>query len=177
MLTKHWSVQFVMEVSGNPVQKRRKKRSQSEKVGRLKHIIELCHRIDKKLDSLDRRVSRIETYRKHDLDWVRSDIEEICADEVDREIVRLVFEVGDSGLLPRVIAEKLAGFGVTRFHVARRIGRMNKRFRERVDEALFEQRGWRWALSKFAVNAWGGSGKVEADATAEISQTEEDAWQ
>lgn len=100
-----------MEVSGKPVQKSRKRRDQSEKVGRLKHIIELCKRIDKKLDSLDRRVSRIETYRKHDLDWVRSDIEEVCADEVDREIVRLVFEVGDSGLLPRVIAEKLAGFG------------------------------------------------------------------
>ncbi len=172
MLTKHWSVQFVMEVSENPVQKRGKKRSQSEKVGRLKHIIELCKRIDKKLDSLDRRVSRIETYRKHDLDWVRSDIEEVCADEVDREIVRLVFEAGDVGLLPRVIAEKLAGFGVTRFHVSRRIGRMNKRFRERLDEALFEQRGWRWALSKFAINAWGSCGKVEA----ELVEPEEEAW-
>jgi hypothetical protein len=38
---------------------------------------------------------------------------------------------------------------------------MNKRFRERVDEALFEQRGWRWALSRFAVNAWGGGGKED----------------
>jgi hypothetical protein len=95
------------------------------------------------------------------LDWVRSDIEEVCVDEVDREIVRLVFEAGDVGLLPRVVAEKLAGFGVTRFHVSRRIGRMNKRFRERVDEALFEQRGWRWALSRFAVNAWGGGGKED----------------
>jgi hypothetical protein len=174
MLTKHWSVQFVMEVSENPVQKRRKKRSQSEKVGRLKHIIELEKQILKILGSLDRRVSRIETYRKHDLDWVRSDIEEICADEIDREIVRLVFEAGDSGLLPRVIAEKLAGFGVTRFHVSRRIGRMNKRFRARLDEALFEQRGWHWALSRFAVNAWGGSGKVEAELPA---GAEEEAWQ
>ena len=104
-----------MEPAEKSVQKRAKRRSQSEKVGRLKHIIELCHRIDKKLDSLDRRVSRIETYRKHDLDWLRSDIEEVCADEVDREIARVVFEAGDVGLLPRVIAEKLAGFGVTPF--------------------------------------------------------------
>jgi hypothetical protein len=152
-----------MEVREKLVQNHPKKRSQSEKVGRLKYILELLKRIDGKLDSLDRRVSRIETYRKHDLDWVRSDIEEACADEVDREIVRLVFEAGNPGLLPKVIAEKLAGFGVTRFHVGRRIVRMNKRFRERLDEELFEQRGWHWALSNFAVNAWDGNVKTEVE--------------
>ncbi|MCW4017985.1 MAG: hypothetical protein NWF00_04815 [Candidatus Bathyarchaeota archaeon] len=162
-----------MEVSEKPVQKRRRKRSQSEKVGRLKYLIELAKRIDRKLDSLDRRVSRIETYRKHDLDWVRSDIEEVCSDEVDGEIVRLLFETGKSGLLPRVIAEKLAGFGVTRFHVSRRIVRMNKRFRERVDEALFEQRGWRWALTSFAVRAWTGA---DPNCVAAIDESELKAW-
>lgn len=175
MLTKCWSVYFVMETSENPVQNPRKKRSESEKTGRIKYLIELAKRIDGKLDSLDRRVSRIETYRKHDLDWVRSDIEEVCADEVDREIVRLLFEAGDLGLLPSVVAERLVGFGVTRFHVARRIGRMNKRFRLRLDECLFEQRGWRWALSRFAVGAWGErceKAKVEVTASPE-----EEAWQ
>lgn len=165
----------MMETSEKTAQKPRKKRSESEKVGRIKYLIELAKRIDGKLDSLDRRVSRIERYRKRDLDFVRSDIEDVCVDEVDREIVRLLFEAGDSGLLPRVIAQRLESFKVTRFQVARRIGRMNKQLRERLDECLFEQRGWRWALSSFAVGAWGaGSEKVEVELTA---GDEEAGWQ
>lgn len=163
-----------MEASENAAQKPRKKRSESEKTGRLKYIIELCQRILSKQDSLERRISRIERYRKHDLDWVRSDIEEVCSDEVDREIVRLLFEAGNSGLLPRVIAQRLETFRLSRFQVTRRIQRMNKALRERLDECLFEQRGWCWALSHFAFGAWGaGSEKVEAKVTVE---TEEEAW-
>jgi hypothetical protein len=175
MLTKYGCVHSVMETTENTAQNPRKKRSQSEKVGRIKYLIELAKRIDGKLDSLDRRVSRIERYRKRDLDFVRSDIEDVCSDEVDREIVRLLFEVGDSGLYPRVMAQRLESFKVTRFQVARRIGRMNKQFGERLDERLFEQRGWRWALSHFAFGAWGyGTEKIEAEVTA---TAEEEAWQ
>ncbi len=163
----------MMESSENTAQKPRKKRSESEKVGRIKYLIELAKRIDGKLDSLERRVSRIERYRKRDLDFVRSDIEDVCADEVDREIVRFLFEAGDVGLLPRVIAQRLERFRVTRFQVARRIARMNKQLQERLDERLFEQRGWRWALSRFAYGAWGaGCEKVEV-----VSAVEEEAWQ
>ncbi len=160
----------MMEEFENTVQKPRRKRSESEKVGRIKYLIELAKRIDAKLDSFDRRISRIERYRKRDLDFVRSDIEDVCVDEVDREIVRLLFEAGDSGLLPRVIAERLERFRVTRFQVARRIQRMNKQLRLRLDEVLFEQRGWRWALSRFAFDAWGG-GRVEA-AASEVDEGE-----
>ena len=159
----------------NTAQNPRKKRSESEKVGRLKYIQELLIRLNGKMDSLDRRVSRIEKYRKRDLEFVRSDIEEVCTDEVDREIVRLVFEAGNLGLYPRVIAQRLESFKVTRFQVGRRIQRMNRAFRERLDESLFELRGWRWALSSFAVGAWGESSQK---AETEVSVTlEEEAWQ
>jgi hypothetical protein len=164
-----------METNENTAQTTRKKRSESEKVGRLKYIQELLIRLNGKMDSLDRRVSRIEKYRKRDLEFVHSDIEDVCVDEVDREIVRLLFEAGDLGLYPRVIAQKLERFKVTRFQVGRRIGRMNKLLRQQLDEPLFELRGWRWALSSFAVGAWGErTQKAQAEETA---KSEEDAWQ
>ena len=167
----------MMEASEKPAQSIRKKRSESEKVGRLKYIQELLIRLNGKMDSLDRRVSRIERFRKRDFDFVRSDIEDVCADEVDREIMRLVFETGDLGLYPRVIAQKLESFKVTRFQVGRRIQRMNKLFREWLDEPLFESRGWRWALSSFAIGAWGESSeKTEAEAKVTVTP-EEEAWQ
>ncbi len=157
----------MMETIEKPAQNTKKKRSESEKVGRIKYLIELAKRIDGKLDSLDRRVSRIEKYRKRDLDFVRSDIEDVCVDEVDREIVRLLFEAGDCGLLPRVIAQRLERFKVTRFQVARRIGRMNKMLRKRLDERLFEQRGWRWAISHFAYGAWGENKQFDVEPQGE----------
>ncbi len=125
-----------METNENTAQTPRKKRSESEKVGRLKYIQELLIRLNGKMDSLDRRVSRIEKYRKRDLEFVHSDIEDVCVDEVDREIVRLLFEAGDLGLYPRVIAQKLESFKVTRFQVGRRIGRMNKLLRQQLDEVF-----------------------------------------
>ena len=167
----------MMESIEKTAQKPKKRRSESEKVGRLKYIQELLIRNNRLLSSLDRRVSRIEKFRKRDLDFVRSDIEEICSDEVDREIVRLVFEAGDLGLLPSVVAEKLAVLKLSRFQVLRRIQRMNKVFRDRLDECLFEQRGWRWALSSFAVGAWGEKfEKTEAEAEVSV-ETEKEAWQ
>ncbi len=164
-----------MEASEKTAQKPRKKRSESEKVGRIKYLIELVKQGNKELASLNRRVSRIEKFRKRDLDFVRSDIEDVCADEVDREIVRLLFEAGDSGLLPRVIAQRLESFKVTRFQVARRIQRMNKQLRIQLNECLFEQRGWHWALSSFAVGAWG----AESEKPVEESpvETDEEKWQ
>jgi hypothetical protein len=175
MVAKYWSVHCVMEGSCKTAQKARKKRAQSEKVGRLKYLIELAKRIDGKMDSLDRRISRIERYRKRDLEFVRGDIEDVCVDEVDREIVRLLFEAGDAGLYPRVIADKLENFKITRFQVARRIQRMNKLLHDRLDECLFEMRGWHWALSKFAFEAWGGGSGKAGDSA--VVAGEEAAWE
>ena len=78
-----------------------------------------------------------------------------CEDEVDREIIRLLFEAGGSGLLPKDLAVKLVRFRVQRFQVSRRILRMNKRVEKEFGEHLTEQRGWHWALTCFALEIWG----------------------
>jgi hypothetical protein len=78
-----------------------------------------------------------------------------CEDEVDREILRLLFEAGSFGLLPKDLALKLVKFKVTRHQVRRRIFRMNKRLEKEFGEQIAEQRGWHWAMTHFVVENWG----------------------
>ena len=78
-----------------------------------------------------------------------------CKDEVDREILHYLFEVGSTGMLPKDLAAKLEMFKVTRHQVSRRIRRMNKLLKKEFGECVVEKRGWRWALTSFAIEAWG----------------------
>lgn len=151
-----------MEVKENTVQNIqkpiKKKRSQADKVGKHKYELQRMDRIEKRLDSIDRKLDRIEFGIKPSLVYEKSDITEIaCKDEVDREILQALFEAGSSGLLPKDVAAKLAGFKVTRHHVSRRLGRMNRRLQEKLNEAVAEQRGWHWALTRFALEAYGAT--------------------
>ena len=72
-----------------------------------------------------------------------------CKDEVDREILRLLFETGASGLLPKELSAKLHQFNVTRHQVSRRILKINKRLEKEFGQQIVEQRGWHWALHCF----------------------------
>ena len=84
---------------------------------------------------------------KDTFNFEQSLIERIaCEDEVDKEILRLLFEAGSPGLLPKELAIKLERFKVTRHQVSRRILRMNKRLEKEFGEQIVEQRGWHWAL-------------------------------
>ena len=78
----------------------------------------------------------------------------LCSDEVDREILQVLFEAGSSGLLPKDLAVKLERFKVNRHQVSRRILRMNKRLEKEFGEHVAEKRGWHWALTSFAVEIW-----------------------
>jgi hypothetical protein len=162
MVAFYGSVHFDMEATENRVQNSMKKRSQSDKVGRLKYTLQVLNRIEDKLDSLDRRFTRIEQGLKPSFVFEQSYIEEAaCCDEVDREILRLLFEAGCPGLLPKDLAARLLCFRIRRFQVSRRIFRMNKRLIKELGEAVAEQRGWHWALTGFAVEAWGSVEKKE----------------
>lgn len=74
-----------------------------------------------------------------------------CEDEIDREILRLLFEAGSPGLLPKDLAFKLDNFKVARHQISRRIIRMNKRLEKEFGEHVAEKRGWHWTLTSFAV--------------------------
>ena len=78
-----------------------------------------------------------------------------CLDEVDREILQVLFEVGSLGVLPKDLATRLARFSVSRHQISRRILRINKRLEKEMGEHVAEKRGWCWALTSFAAEVWG----------------------
>jgi len=77
----------------------------------------------------------------------------VCVDEVDVEILQLLLEAGNLGLLPKDLQTKLERFKVTRHQISRRIIRMNKRLEKELGESIAEKRGWHWALTSFGIEA------------------------
>jgi hypothetical protein len=61
---------------------------------------------------------------------------------------------GSEGMLPKDIAARLASLKVTRWHVSRRIVRMNKRLKKEIDQNVAEKHGWKWAAISFINENW-----------------------
>ena len=147
-----------MEGSQKPVQNQKKKRSQSDKIGRLKYNQQLLKQTLSEIEEIKLMLRTIFAGLKGSFNFSRSLVEQTaCCDEVDREILRLLFEVGSSGMLPKDIAVKLERFKITRHHVSRRLIRMNRRLSKKIGEDVAEQRGWHWAMTSFALGAYGAS--------------------
>src|SRR5512136_533349 len=114
--------------SVKPVQNAKKKRSRSERVGRLKYNQQLLKQTLAEVEEIKLMLRTIFAGLKDSFNFERSLIERVaCADAVDREILQLLFQAGSPGLLPNELAAKLAAFKVTRHQVSRRILRMNRR--------------------------------------------------
>lgn len=152
------SVQFDMEIPEKPVQKQKKKRSQSEKIGRLKYNQQLLKQTLSEIEEVKLMLRTIFAGLKDSFNFQQSLLERVtCRDEVDREILRLLYEAGNSGLFPKDLASKLEQFKITRHQISRRILRMNKLLQREFGEKIAEKRGWHWSLTRFALEAWGES--------------------
>jgi hypothetical protein len=180
-----WSVHFVMEASDKPVQNMgvsgekaaKKKRSQADKVGKLKYLLAKDKKLDRDVAEIKLLLRVIFAGLKDSLHFEKSLIEEAaCQDEVDRAILQVLFEAGSPGLLPKDIAAKLAEFQVARHQVTRRIVRMNKRLAKELDSTVVERRGWCWAMTSFGVDAYKASEKdLQAEGVTLHSASEEEA--
>lgn len=157
-----------MEASGESVQntavpaqkEAKKKRSQADKVGKLKYLLAKDKKLDRDVAEIKLLFRVIFAGLKDSLHFEKSLIEEAaCSDEIDRAILQLLFEAGASGLLPKDIAARLAEFKIVRHQVTRRIVRMNKRLAKELDSAVVERRGWCWAMTSFGVDAYKASEK------------------
>src|SRR5512136_3491351 len=116
------------ENAGEAVQKPGKRRSRSDRVGRLKYNQQLLKQTLMEVEEIKLMLRTIFAGMKDSFNFERSLIERVaCADAVDREILQLLFQAGSPGLLPNELAAKLAAFKVTRHQVSRRILRMNRR--------------------------------------------------
>jgi hypothetical protein len=156
-----WSVHFDMESPEKPVQNQKKKRSQSDKIGRLKYNQQLLKQTLAEVEEVKLMLRTIFAGLKGSFNFEKSLIERIaCRDEVDREILQLLFEAGSPGLLPKDLQAKVERFKVTRHQISRRILRMNKQLEKEFGEKAAEKRGWHWALTSFTMEAWGEMEKV-----------------
>ncbi len=144
-----------MEDSIKPVQKPKKRRSRSDKIGRLKYNQQLLKQTLAEIEEVKLMLRTIFAGLKGSFNFEQALIERVaCLDEVDREILQVLFEAGSTGLLPKDIAVRLQQFKATRHKVSRRILRMNKRLEKEFGENAAEKRGWHWALTNFAYEIW-----------------------
>jgi hypothetical protein len=161
MLKNSWSVRFDMEDMEKAVQNQKKRRSQSDKIGRLKYNQKLLKQTLAEVEEVKLMLRTIFAGLKGSFNFEQSLIERVaCEDEVDKEILQLLFESGSPGLLPKDLATKLDRFKITRHQISRRILRMNKRLEKEFGEKAAEKRGWHWALTGFVVEAWGETEKA-----------------
>ena len=145
-----------MENCEKPVQNEKKKRSRSDKVGRFKYNQQLLKKTQKDIEEIKLTQRTILSGLKDFFNFKQPMIEKIaCVDEVDREILQVLFEGGSLGVLPKDLAAKLSQFEVTRHQISRRIVRMNKRLEKELGRHVAEKRGWHWALTSFAADVWG----------------------
>jgi hypothetical protein len=150
-----WSVHFDMESAEKPVQDQKKKRSQSDKIGRLKYNQQLLKQTLAEIGEVKLMLRTIFAGLKESFNFERALIERVaCQNEIDREILNLLFEAGSPGLLPKDLAFKLERFKITRHQISRRIHRMNRRLQKEFGEQVAEKRGWHWALTAFVIESW-----------------------
>lgn len=144
-----------METSAEPVQTNEKRRSQSEKVGRLKYIIRLEKEHDRRLDRIECILRTLEKGLRDFLKFEQPYLQQvICRDEVDAAIINELLNVGSEGILPKDIAARLSKYKVGRWHVSRRLERMNKRLKKEVGQNVAERHGWKWAATSFINENW-----------------------
>jgi len=142
-----------MDSTAQNVPETPKKRSRSEKIGRIKYQYQLLVRIDSRLDALELGMRLLLKGLEPQLRFDRPFIQRVCCEsDLDVQLLDLLREAGPVGLLSRDLAKSL---GTYRHFIARRVRAMNKRLEREIGKQLVEKRGHRWALTSFAVEVWG----------------------
>src|SRR3990170_6227628 len=169
---------IAQESNVEPVQNLKKGRTLEEKMGRVKWNSVLLNRISDEVKQVRKELEAEKKAHREDfkellalqrlilsgfrgyglLKYTPSMLEKVaCEDAVDLAIVDVVFRAGAPGVLPKAVAldADLKLYGLRHYHVSRRIVRMNKRLFAEMKECLFEKRGHKWALTRFAFEAYG----------------------
>ena len=157
--------QSEQDLGEKPVQmdeKPRKKRSQEDKVGRIKYQTVLLKEVKGQskqiLDELRWIRHRLAALGETDIDMPMLE-KYAVKDQVDIEIIERIRQAGAQGIFPKDVAKDsaLSKYDLEYYDVSRRIVRMNKRLRFETGECLFEKRGHKWALTRFAFDVYGAT--------------------
>ena len=136
------------------VSESKKKRSQAEKVGRLRYILELEQRILSEI--AQQRLTLRYMIKGLDIGgYLVFDEKVVCRDDVDKAILEELHNGGAEGVLPKILAQALKEYCLDRVQVLRRIQRMNKRLDQEIAREVAQKHGHKWALTEFVRDAWG----------------------
>ena len=161
MKRKTWSEHSGMETTKKPVQNNKKKRTQSDKIGRLKYNQHLLKQTLSEVEEIKLMLRTIFAGLKGCFNFEQPLIGRVaCKDEVDREILQLLYESRSPGLLPKDLQARLQRFKVTRHQISRRILRMNKRLEKEFGERIAEKRGWQLGTYQFHHLSWNETEKT-----------------
>ena len=137
-----------------------KKRSQSDKVGTNKYNQQLIKRCLVKCEDIltELRWARVDRERNSESKYTQERIEHHSKmDDVDKEIVQRLLEVGVNGALPKDIAaevNKRCGYNLEYYEVSRRLVRLNKKMHFETGKTLFEKHGHHWAMNRFGFESY-----------------------
>jgi hypothetical protein len=155
----------VVQSTEKPIEKPRKGRSPEEKIGRIKHNQVLLKRALSILEKVEE-TQRVILNGLKGAGYFRFNTPLLqryaCIDQVDLEIVERLHEAGSQGVFPKVVAKDLQQYDLEYYGISRRIVRMNKRLKLETGEVLFEKRGHKWALTRFAFDVYGAIDLEEA---------------
>lgn len=139
----------------NTITETPKRRSQSDKIGRHKYNQQLLKQILDRIDKVEKMQRTIIKGLEGMFHFDKPFIQKVaCRDEVDQEILELLFQNQPDGLFPKDVAARLQQFKLNRFQVLRRIKAMNRRLEKEIGQRVAEKRGHHWALTSFAVDGW-----------------------
>lgn len=117
-------------------------------MGRVKYTLQLIKDLRRDMEEIKLMQRTICAGLKGLFNFQKPMIQRIaCGDEVDAEILEILYEGGSRGVLPKDVSARLGSYGVRRHQVTRRIQRMNRRMEKEIGERLVEKRGWHWALT------------------------------
>jgi hypothetical protein len=135
----------------------KKGRSQAEKVGRRKYMIRMLHRLEAKVDRVDKRTRVIMASLSHYMNPSQDYLSMVvCKDEVDQAILLELSAASSAGWSTTDIAERLAPESkLNRFQILRRIKRMNKRLEAEMGRPIAESREHRWVMTRYVQRIWG----------------------
>jgi len=150
-----WMGLFSMENVGGVVPNRR---SQADKVGKHKHELALLHRLEHKLERIEKQQRIIFHGLQGYFRFDRPLVEEVgCAGELDLAVVSVIFESGSGGILAKGITSKLPQFSLEQHKILRIIKRVNVNVEKAFGRPIIEKRGKKWAFNSFGVAVWGKS--------------------
>jgi hypothetical protein len=86
----------------NEVEKQPRKRSQADKVGKLKYLLQKDQKLDKDIAEIKVMICTLLEGLESSLNYDQSRIEKLaCEDEIDGEILQVLYEAGSLDLLPK----------------------------------------------------------------------------